>query len=296
VSKKKNQHIVPQFYLRRFCRDGKLWLFDKKNGKYWHQNPSEVVKKAHFYSVVGEDGSLDTGVEDILGIIERTTHDIFAKIDAGQSLDEIDKATLARFIAYQMVRVPYFRNMCNSIGKSVYENELELSFGNKKRASQSLIDMGKNESTITEEHLEKLVNFVNRRAYTINISKNLSLEMMLQFGDVIGRLFYCMKWSIHSAARGGAFITSDNPLTIVGPPMEEGARGVRVLTPGALKLFPLGSNHCLVMEDRGDTIVRKPLQRKLVRWMNSCTAGNCTRFLMARDKEVLAKAIEVAAL
>ena len=296
MANKKNQHFVPQFYLRRFCGGGKLWVYDKEKRKFWHQNPSEVAKKAHYYSVEGADGTLTVGVEDLLGIIEVKTHDVFAKIDSGEQLDNIDKSTLARFIGYQMVRVPHFRRLCNDIAESLIDEDTKLSFGDIEHARESLIEIGTSQSRITDEHLSELVKFTNEIRYNITVDKSLSIEKILQLGETLGKLFHGLRWRINVVTKDDAFITSDNPLTIVGPPTDGADCGVGVLTPGALKLFPLSSDFCLVMSDKGDRIVRKPLQSELVGWMNSCTARNATRFLIAQDKDVLAETIKEAVL
>jgi hypothetical protein len=102
VSIKKNQHIVPQFYLKRFCYDGKLWVFDKVSGKDWYQRPSDVAEKTHFYSFKRENGSVDASVEDILGIIESTTHGVFAKIDGRAGQGYRSRRTLGLFMSRKL--------------------------------------------------------------------------------------------------------------------------------------------------------------------------------------------------
>lgn len=298
MGKKRKQHTVPQAYLRRFCRDDRLWLFDKQTGQYWHQFPKEVVKKNHYYSFVREDGSLDTSMEDLLEYIERTTGEAFRKIDAGQTLGNVDKSTLARFIAYQMVRVPDFRAKYAYIAERIIRQTNKLAFGNREFAKKSLLSSGMDESEIEDQTIEKLVKVVSDNAYDISIPKEYSLGTMLEFGQEFSRYFHAMVWTIHHANKNAAFITSDNPLSLIEPPtrVHHPSLPYGLMTRGALKVFPLGSSSCLVMADKGTGISHNYLPRNFIRWFNVRAARNATRFIMARDKELLERIVKAAGI
>lgn len=296
MSIKRNHHTVPQCYLRRFCRGDSLWVYDKKKGNYWEQRPKEVAKKTHYYSFTREDGTYDTRVEDLLGIIEGSTREAFERVDAGLVPDNTDKSTLARFISYQMVRVPRFRVMQDDLCEGLARQMNSFAFGNIESARKSLLSIGRDESELDDETLNRIVTMVANDELKISVSKNFSLGIMLNLAQELGKYLHGMTWTVHCVTKNAAFITSDSPLSIIKPPelRSKPEIGVGLLTPGAIKIFPLGSSSCLAMSESGDRVSYKRLPRYFIRWVNIQVAKDADRFIMARDKELLQRVVKVA--
>jgi hypothetical protein len=53
MSRVKNQHYVPRFYLKRFTEDGSsIYAFDKKDRKVFRSNIAGVASQRYFYDVL----------------------------------------------------------------------------------------------------------------------------------------------------------------------------------------------------------------------------------------------------
>lgn len=104
----KKQHYLPRFYLGGFCKDGKLWAYDREQDAYEQRNPKTLATRKHYYTVVNEKGEKDPTVEHVLGLVESTAAQIIAKLDRGERIDYWDKIHLAQFVALMKFRVPTF--------------------------------------------------------------------------------------------------------------------------------------------------------------------------------------------
>lgn len=101
MSKKKNQHYVPQFHLREWSDDGKLIsLYNKYNSIYVDNKGAikNLASKNHLYD---KDGSL----ENVFGTIEATIAPICKKIIKSQSLSELSE--------FELEAVYFHAIMCN---------------------------------------------------------------------------------------------------------------------------------------------------------------------------------------
>jgi hypothetical protein len=54
VSDRKKHHYVPEFYLKGFSRDGKLWVYDRDRDTYDHLPPETLGIKKNFYVFTDE--------------------------------------------------------------------------------------------------------------------------------------------------------------------------------------------------------------------------------------------------
>jgi hypothetical protein len=58
MSKPKLHHYVPQFYLKRFTKNGRFWVFDKSTQTTFRAGPRDVASERYFYRIpefVGTD-------------------------------------------------------------------------------------------------------------------------------------------------------------------------------------------------------------------------------------------------
>ena len=115
VSRPKLHHHVPVFYQEGFCRDGRLWVFDRVTGKYRHDQPKNVGAKTHDYSTTDADGRKNPKVEELLGQIEDAAKPIFAKLRGGLPLTQEDRENFAYYLGFFFVRGPRFQRMLDEM-------------------------------------------------------------------------------------------------------------------------------------------------------------------------------------
>jgi Protein of unknown function (DUF4238) len=125
----RNQHIVPEFLLKNFSDDSKIWSFDKyaireRWGNQKSRPISKVPTKEYFYDkVIGEKvDSFEYILRDIETKAAPIIVDLVEKKDIS-SLSEIDKDVIADFLSFQMLRTKrelsgiedFLNNLCSPI-------------------------------------------------------------------------------------------------------------------------------------------------------------------------------------
>ena len=124
MSKKKNQHYVPQFHLREWSDDGKLIsLYNKYNSIYVDNKGAikNLASKNHLYD---KDGSL----ENVFSTIEATIAPICKKIIKSQSLSELSE--------FELEALYFHAIMCNERTAAAGEDFEEMMLRAKFRASR----------------------------------------------------------------------------------------------------------------------------------------------------------------
>jgi hypothetical protein len=121
VSRVKNQHYVPRFYLKAFCANGRsLFVFDKLTGKTFQAGVANVASESLFYDLPARPGGPDDAqvVEKALSDLEAgfagALKELLAEVERdGRFQPDIPgrKPTLAYFIALQYCRTRQFRDM-----------------------------------------------------------------------------------------------------------------------------------------------------------------------------------------
>lgn len=211
TKKKRNQHWIPQSYLRGFTIEGEkslIWEYDKTEGTV-SKSPVSVRKicsRNYYYSQKDENGKDDhVRMENGLGKIESVAARIIAKIQPQASSGKIylsgyDRGTLAFFIGLLFTRGPNFRDGVSEFHKQVVEKTTKILYESGKLPEppeilKTLID-------------EKGTNTVVKAA----ILPHVSLGPMIQIAEQIGRALLGKVWSYYTPADGMKFVTSDNPV------------------------------------------------------------------------------------
>ena len=76
----KRHHYLPQFYLKGFCRNEHLWVYDREKNEIRRQTPINTAIQTHYYSFENKDGEKNTEIESFLSEIEGLTKPILGKI------------------------------------------------------------------------------------------------------------------------------------------------------------------------------------------------------------------------
>ena len=104
ITTTKRNHYVPAFLLRRFTdANGKLWVYDKNNWKWFCTNPINAGVETGMYSQEVEDWFRDE--------VEGPASLVFEKLSRQDgNLSESEMLIIAKFISEQMIRVPTSRS------------------------------------------------------------------------------------------------------------------------------------------------------------------------------------------
>jgi hypothetical protein len=99
------KHYIPQYLLRGFTSEGKLFVFDKVDARWFSSQPKSVANEADLWPDEIETYITETVEEPARHAIER--------LRQKQELSEQDRLSLARYIAFLWKRVPVHRQRCS---------------------------------------------------------------------------------------------------------------------------------------------------------------------------------------
>ncbi len=113
MTRVKNQHYVPQTYLRNFSSQGeKIWVFDKTTQTSFETSIKNIASETHFYDApeLARLSGVDQLIEQSLAVVEgdysKCVEDLLASIDKGTftQLSGQQRDTLAEFLILQNLR------------------------------------------------------------------------------------------------------------------------------------------------------------------------------------------------
>jgi hypothetical protein len=291
----KRHHYLPQFYLRNFCRDGLLWVYDRERNEYRQQTPINTAIENQFYTAIGPDGEKHTHIEKFFSFIEGETKPIIEKIDNGQKIDPNEKGMLATFISFLKVRVPNFEKTVNEANEKMIKKVNQFMFSSEEQTAALIKKVEETTGKRQDISPKDLMDFVQGDRYTMNFQRELYLSTMIEMGQKMVMYFLSMDWLFLQSPSTSSFITSDSPFILI-PPTDfdpKGFYGVGILSPGAKKVIPLSAKTCLVMCDYGEKIVYGTIPREKVRKFNLSIAHDCDQLIVGRDRPLLEKLVKI---
>lgn len=283
----KRHHYLPLFYLNRFTRSGKLWVYDRHEDIYRRQTPENTAVIGHYYSFRTPTGEKNTELEAILSQMESVATNVIAKADARSDISAQEKADLAYFIAWLFARVPEFQETHDQ----VWEHLLKVLARQMFATVEDTTRLFEHPTEGERPHLtaEELHAFIHSDDYTLSMHRHLSLMHSIQVAQEMWKYFAQMTWMFVHPEAGSEFITSDAPFCLL-PPLEKGDpawMGTGLLTPGATKFIPLTPSTALLMGDPGEHVVHRDSEAWRVRDGNLAVTVRCRRYLLGPDEDVL---------
>lgn len=137
MSRAKNQHTVPQTYLRNFSSDGEnLWVYDKVKKQSFRNNIDSIATGRYFYDDPEIDQTYgDQALENFFSRLEGGYQPVFNRLNTnGWILDDETKGYLAEFVSFQLARTRTMRSQLENF-PAIMEAELR-----KKGADDALLE------------------------------------------------------------------------------------------------------------------------------------------------------------
>ncbi|MBR3159332.1 MAG: DUF4238 domain-containing protein [Atopobiaceae bacterium] len=265
TEKKRNNHYVPQMYLRQWSNNGNtVWTYDtiawSERQKVWEsKGVGGLAYWRDFYTQANDDDSIDDSIEKLFGDeYEWKAGEPLRKVRDGETLGSNDMSALVDFAILQMVRTPLWYMKSCALMANVFpsattevvdrlESEYEAglltaSNAQDKTASQPdsapfpqfAFDVG-----VIEETSElKITMPVGRKNYLAGIGRILNGE--------VGRRMRGYNWSVVEMPDGVVLPTCDNPFVRLcmrpgGRPTLDGSVG----DPDVHLFMPLTPHHLL---------------------------------------------------
>lgn len=264
MSQPKQQHYIPQFYLKFFASrtvakgESYIWMYER-NEECKHLPIKNVAKQNHIYSSKKLTGGYDTSIEQKLSKTESNASHILRKLNDAQKqliISRREKQAVANFLSTLLARTPKARVMLEDVSNKFlhdseqdWENQLNDRFAVTRLLRYWLIVF-----------FRKLILFIPNGVYVLkgmlfrhNIKKAYSkpqLKHIMNRKMVLGKL---------GSSNRDTYITSDAPLIMYKPiqPREELKDYGDVFKHAVQIVIPIGSHTALIFlepnsDNKGD--------------------------------------------
>jgi len=277
MSDPKKQHFVPQTYLSFFKdNSGYVHIYDKVKDEFRKQTPANTGYSKHFYTVE-TNGEKDFFIEKALAVkVDVLYNPLIEKINKEEIFNNEDKRNLGLFLACQYLRTPAQRKNHNSMIETTFKKITKITYGLKKHHGVLTDSMNNPE----------MESFVENEEYTVDVPKEHSLELLMNFADEMGNMLSKQNIIIIKASHKSEFISSDNPYSMVKEEWVQKWEGFGVIN--TVKIFPLTPKHVLVLKDVGEKMIYiQHFSRDKVRELNFQIANWSDRFLFSNNELLL---------
>ncbi len=273
----KRQHLVPRFYLDRFCDDkGRVWTYEAHQDPRANK-PENTAIETNFYSPTDKDGEHFDDIEMMLADIEGEAAPLWEELMSGKVMCGKARWTLAIFLAIQFLRSP----MSVHAGAQL-KGHLAYFIASMQLDSE----MKKNSTEFAGN--KAILEFLRDRSnYKIEVDRASGLGMLIGTEN-LANFLHEMKWTV-GRSRKQHLITSDSPVTRISDPHTHD----RIYGDGGFAnktvrvQFPLAPDMMLELswgEGERERIVDIP--KNLARQMNSVRATQAKRFLYANQRDL----------
>lgn len=195
----KQQHYVPQFYLRQFASDdGQIWVYDKVSDKAFRTAVRNVAGERYFYDSDEIEQALGDRqvVEKFLAKLEGEFGDKITRllhrlrIGGFQRIHPETRTAIATFAAFQLIRTKEHRI------QMMQTSELLKKFLLKHPGTEKMVgelDVQMSEKSVRESHAREL----------------LDLPFILHMSEILAAHI----WVVARRHSSQGFYTSDEPIT-----------------------------------------------------------------------------------
>ena len=284
----KHQHFVPKFYLENFSKDGRLFVYDRKESRFFQSTPEKMCKQNYIYETAWESADSKLGKYVLFNQLEQhfsnkeTKWSIIiqnivrryelnkTKMPSGLICTKEEKDDLSEFIACTFLRHPYqLKKICDYYA-DLTTDDSQIEFVRSVRDLFKMLGWGSPKSLL--EHSIKISSFnPDLEGSPLNVYME-NLQQMNMF-------FMCSK-NLH-------FITSSFPV------FGTEASYQQVYFPISPKVIICCSDAPETRNKRNRFNYATPESVNFLNTMYLAQPSDSCRYLISHDKEVLSRAINI---
>ncbi|WP_128515213.1 DUF4238 domain-containing protein [Tabrizicola thermarum] len=197
TSRTKKQHVVPRFYLSKFCDpDGLVWTYssgDKPRG----DKPEATAVETNFYSPIGGTGERFDEVEELLATIEGNAAPLWDKLTDGKVFKGEEREHIAIFLAAQYLRSPSVVGAGAEMMAQLMHHTARFIASDREVHERS-VDQYEQATgeVISPEDREKMRVFLSDpNNFSINVLRSAGLPILGGMGN-LADIFMNMKWVV----------------------------------------------------------------------------------------------------
>lgn len=304
----KNQHYVPEFYLRKFANsNGKLEILDCKRRKVvTPRSPKSVCNEEYYYSESNQLDEVSQVLEKEFQRIEsgvsKVYDDIAGKFINFEQITENDKILIATFMSLQYLRGPYMRKQVQRMNEQMVKKITKLQFGSPH--IHKFFDQHEKESgeKLTEQQRNDVVEFAQKGEYRVEMGNAAHLNLIGKMEGFRNFLF-AKEWLVYISKSNKKFIISDNPVAELFPEwtgkLSYGPSFLQrthqfSMTPDILIIATDPRNPPAIGEIKRKTLFDNIEHNAKILELNFQHLRNATAYAYARDKNSLQDIIDSA--
>jgi hypothetical protein len=295
----KQQHYLPQFYLRFFqapAKPGYIFFYRREEIAVM-ANIRKVARQSYLYAYEDEDGKRRFEIEEFLGTVESAASPILERFNTSKgplSITAEERETLSLFVAFQVIRTPAYMNSLRGGNADFMEVVTKMHAQNKDLIEHSIqeavaagVDVGQDLDT------EKLREFALSDEYTIEAEHG--PYFLGQAIKTIEAIYPCILPKELTLLRSSStsFITSDHPVVLLpdseAPPLFRGGflNSDLFLPIGnytALYFRTVAKPHSAEHSSTGLAVPVLPVSPFRTRKLNKMTLGHAENYLYASEE------------
>ncbi len=218
----KNQHYVPQFYLRKFANnEDKLEILDCERRKVVApRSPKSVCNEEYYYSANNKldevSQALEKEFQRIESDISKVYDSIVKKFVNFEQITENDKMLVATFMSLQYLRGPYMRKQIQRMNEQMIKQITKLHFGSTH--IHKFFDQHEKETgeKLTEQQRNEVIEFAQKGEYRVEMGNAAHLHLISEM-EGFRNLLFGKEWQVYISKSSKKFITSDNPVIELFP-------------------------------------------------------------------------------
>lgn len=276
----KRHHYLPVFYQEGFCSDGFLWIYDRKENRFRRDQPVNTGVIGKYYTFDTASGEESAAVEEFLAQwVDTPAKNAIDKIVRGGPLSARERSDFSLFLSFLRVRTPDFEKEYKVSMKAMGEGLFRRMCYDDERSDRMLRKMDPVQIVGREMGFQEFKDFMFSQVEAVP-TKLGWLDVMRETAVRSAKVLFSMRWTLLAAPAGTAFITSDNPFTVIPPP---GVAAAGFATPRAIKIVPLTSTAALGIGDPEEDFeceIRE-VPEKTVAAINDAVATGCDRFILS---------------
>ncbi len=266
-----------------------MWVHDKEQDYVRVRGVKKLTTENHYYSLETSGGGTDAYPEEALSRLEGAAAPIIRNMYFGRGLSREEAEVLAVFFASMKFRVGSYRPFAH---RHLDENRERI----KARAfpSQEAVERALRRDGHPEADDRKAVRRIFREArygpMALNLTKNHNIGHMFDHSRKVALVLLNQDWIFAWAPKGAAFVTSDDPILLLGSDLEapESYWGdVGFASPHATKVLPLTQRVCLIVGSEAPSVGHIRLDEDGVRFLNVRQARHYVRWLIGHDEALL---------
>jgi hypothetical protein len=213
----RNQHYIPQCYLRGFALDEarpRLFVVDLQDRRTFSANPRNIGSERDFNTFL-IDGKPRYDLESVMGTLEGEFGPALRELDRTARFDGECRILILNLIAALALRNPRMRATMEAFMTELFEMVLELNLQTRERWEGLVKRMRADGIEVKDVDYEVMRDFQQRGEYDFIFPAGFHHRQEFKLLDKVLPYFFERKWTVLRAAPGSeGFITSDQPVCL----------------------------------------------------------------------------------